>query len=420
MDYNFLFILLSSSNSKLLKLSYYSIINQTNHNIKYNIILNINSLDNDYYNEVKNEFKDIDIEIIQTISNGKPGMGHNSCLEIFKNKIQYDYLFMIDGDDFLYPTFLSQISKAFQYKNNIDLLAIYGNDSLRTFQDSDISDLYLMNNFYLRLGHFLPKNFHQSTALKNPFTSDILKNGIITVIRILLYSRNFINICNYKNFYCNKCYILDDYIAYLNFINYTKFNNINSLIINSDGIYLYNNLNNNSVSNTYKKYYNDDYLHILSYKSQFNKLQEILGSQWNLDFIDFYQLSLPYNNEELVFSKNNNNNTYSINKTYFDTKKNYIFLIDFAKHIITNFYNNSINIIENYIFKNNTPLNQKKAYDLCIFFINNKVQDRRIFIYLCILYYYFKNNTKFIEYYNKSDYYIYKYKQIINHYKQII
>ena len=32
---------------------------------------------------------------------------------------------MIDGDDLIYPTFLSQISKAFEYKNNLDILSIY-------------------------------------------------------------------------------------------------------------------------------------------------------------------------------------------------------------------------------------------------------------------------------------------------------
>ena len=39
---------------------------------------------------------------------------------------------MFDGDDLVYPTFLSQISKAFDYENNLDILSIYGNDSLRT------------------------------------------------------------------------------------------------------------------------------------------------------------------------------------------------------------------------------------------------------------------------------------------------
>ena len=86
MNYKFLITLLSSSNSKLLKLSYNTIINQYKHNIDYTIILVINTLDNQYYKEVCEEFKNKDIEIIETQSNGKPGKGHNSLFEIFDKK----------------------------------------------------------------------------------------------------------------------------------------------------------------------------------------------------------------------------------------------------------------------------------------------------------------------------------------------
>ena len=107
----FLITLLSSSNEKLLKLSYNSIIKQLNHYLNYTIILVINTLNNTYINDVKKEFENINIEIIETQSNGKPGMGHNSLFTIFKNKPQYDYLIPIDGDDFLYPYALQQLSK---------------------------------------------------------------------------------------------------------------------------------------------------------------------------------------------------------------------------------------------------------------------------------------------------------------------
>ena len=40
-------------------------------------------------------FKDINVEIIETKSNGKPGMGHNSLFEIFKNNVQYDTRFLL-------------------------------------------------------------------------------------------------------------------------------------------------------------------------------------------------------------------------------------------------------------------------------------------------------------------------------------
>ena len=56
-NHNFLITLLSSSDEKLLKLSYESVLNQINHNINYNIVLIINTLDTNYYNQVIQDLK---------------------------------------------------------------------------------------------------------------------------------------------------------------------------------------------------------------------------------------------------------------------------------------------------------------------------------------------------------------------------
>ena len=82
----FLITILSSSNAELLKLSYNSIISQINHNLDYTIVLIINSLNSNYINDVKTEFINYDVNIIETESNGKPGMGHNSVINYFKEK----------------------------------------------------------------------------------------------------------------------------------------------------------------------------------------------------------------------------------------------------------------------------------------------------------------------------------------------
>ena len=84
MKKKFILFILTSSNEKLLKISYNSAINQKNHNLDYSIIIVVNSLDVTYFKKIKIEFENIDVEIIQTPSNGKPGMGHNSCIELFK------------------------------------------------------------------------------------------------------------------------------------------------------------------------------------------------------------------------------------------------------------------------------------------------------------------------------------------------
>ena len=138
----FLITLLTSSNAKLLKLVYNSIINQKNHYINYSIVIVVNTNNISYYDIVCEEFKSIDVEIIETKSNGKPGMGHNSLFHIFKNKSQYDYLIPIDGDDFLYPYALHQLSKTIT-KQNPDILVLQGNDLLSFYNDLSVLQIYI-------------------------------------------------------------------------------------------------------------------------------------------------------------------------------------------------------------------------------------------------------------------------------------
>ena len=58
MNKKFLLCILSSSNEKLLKLSYLSALNQTHHNIDYNIIIIVNSINPTYFNSVKKDDQD--------------------------------------------------------------------------------------------------------------------------------------------------------------------------------------------------------------------------------------------------------------------------------------------------------------------------------------------------------------------------
>ena len=111
--------ILSSFNEYILLETYNSIKNQIDTKINYDIIIIVNSLNKTYYNDVNEKFKNIDVEIIETKSNGKPGMGHNSCIELFKIKKEYDYLIPIDGDDYLYPYALKQLEKILIYNPDI-------------------------------------------------------------------------------------------------------------------------------------------------------------------------------------------------------------------------------------------------------------------------------------------------------------
>ena len=225
-------------------------------------------------------------------------------------------------------------------------------------------------------------------------------------------SRKFVENNVNTQLYCEKCNILDDYRFYLNFIDNILNKNMNGLVINSDHIYLYNNINNNSVSKINQSKFNNDYKFIINYLDDFKHLNKIV-TNWKLDFIDFYNLT-PVFNEELELI-DNNNGSYSLNKNNLDIKKNYIYLIDFANNIASKYYKLCINNIEDYLFTN---LNKTKAFDLCLFLVNNKIYDRKLFIYTAICYYYTNNVDKTIEFIDKSDYLVNKYKVLSDFYKQ--
>ena len=75
--------------------------------------------------------------------------------------------------------------------------------------------------------------------------------------------------------------------------------------------------------------------------------------------------------------------------------------------------------IEYYLFSNLNQENKNKAFNLCSFLLNNYINDRKLFIYISILYFYKDDKNNFIKYYEKSDYFIHKYSVLYDYYKSI-
>ena len=205
-NYKFLITILSSSNEKLLKLVYNTIVNQNNHNLFYTIVIVINSINPLYYSNVCKEFENINVEIIQTQSNGKPGMGHNSVFKIFYSKKIYDYLINIDGDDFLYPYALHQLSKILIYNPTV---VVGGNEDYIC----NFKDLYNINDCYdLNYKYFIYTQ--PNIPIKKTF--DLYNNG--TAFRLVLLSKSIFD-HNISKYYCEESSVFDDYLFYLHVIN---------------------------------------------------------------------------------------------------------------------------------------------------------------------------------------------------------
>lgn len=388
MNKKFLITLLTSNNEKLLKLSYETVINQKNHDLDYDVIIVVNSLNVDYYNNVCEEFSDYDVEIIETESNGKPGKGHNSVMNIFKNHKQYDYLIPIDGDDFLYPYALHQLEKSL--KEEPDILVLQGNDVLCWNNKSECSsDIYLNNGFYLTKQHDYEINKWSSNkelVNRNPFK----ESTFITPIRNILCSRKLLDE-NINKYYCEECYILDDYLFYLHFINIFIKKNLKISVINSNHIYLYNDLNINSVSNIYKL--DNDYKSIKSYEKDFVYLNNEFGKLWN-------NLELPFKYENPPFKETfngyvvDNNEVQIVNYDLYLYNINTKYCIDFANKIVNELYKIFKDNCDYYLCNNMFS----KSYELCEKLISNGIYDRELFNYYCISAYFLKEYNIIYEY----------------------
>lgn len=377
----FLITLLTSSNSKLLKVVYNSILNQKNHYINYTIVIVVNSKNVSYYEEVCKEFTNIDIEIIQTQSNGKPGMGHNSLFQVFKNKIQYDYLIPIDGDDFLYPYALHQLSKSI-ISHNPDILVLQGNDLLSFYNDSTCStDIFLNNCFYLIKQDEYPDNkwkYNNKNLNINPFQEDYF----ITPVRLILCSRNIFKL-NISKYYCEDSNVIDDYLFYLHFINIYINKLLNVYIINSNHIYLYNDLSITSVHNTLDL--SDDYKYIRNYKHLFSSVIEFFNNNWDVLKLPFLYIEPPFDDKYINYNVVNNYIQICDYNLYLDNI-NTKYIVDFANKLVIDIYN---------VFKKNIDLwlcsNDYKAYILCKKLIDNNISDREIYAFICV---YAKLNKK--------------------------
>ena len=71
---------------------------QKDHELLYGVHVVINSQDSDFTSEISKYCEDSEIEYSITQSDGTPGNGKNSVLEIFQNS-DYTHLSQLDGDD---------------------------------------------------------------------------------------------------------------------------------------------------------------------------------------------------------------------------------------------------------------------------------------------------------------------------------
>ena len=333
----YLLTILCSSKLDLLKLCFESANNQINFT-DYDIYIVINTLDEIFYNQVIQHFKNHTYnklkKIIRTDSNGKPGKGHNSLLEIFKRETNYEYLLILDGDDFYYPCAIERINQI-KNKTNFDVCLLYGNTKI--IKNTNISNnnnkSYDINTNY----------FFDEICKINKISSDY-NNVLATPCRLISLNREIFKL--YNKLYDEDMKTYDDYYTFLLIYNLYKNNDFNELDyikianINDTNIYLYNTFNDNSVSKNdclehdlnisikLKNELNIDNLHC----EKINIYSNLIDNLNNDKILEHFYKSIIQNtlrfNIDLNISNNNNNNCRKkiiffdlTNWTYNDFKK---------------------------------------------------------------------------------------------------
>lgn len=88
-------------------------------------IIVVNSTNPNYFQEVLR--LKLPYPVIKTESNGLPGKGKNSCLDLFL-KSDCDFISQIDGDDLLYPSYLKSLYNHIKQFPSIDVLGVIPTD----------------------------------------------------------------------------------------------------------------------------------------------------------------------------------------------------------------------------------------------------------------------------------------------------
>jgi glycosyltransferase involved in cell wall biosynthesis len=281
--------ILTSYDIELLKRAIESVKNQYKINIEYDTKIIVNTLKEGYYEQVK-ELYENEYEVIETESNGSPGKGHNSVLNLFEKYTQYSHLITIDGDDLFYPCAFQQLVKAID--SNVDILHLMINDYV-SFIKKEIRHVDLKGKFRLYSSFDDEQNWWNSIKVKNP-----LKNPIHvckTPARIIFCSRKIFD-TNIKITYDEECTLYDDYIAFLSLCENYFENKLNVVATSNSYIYCYNAVNPESASRRFKKEKEESIIFKEKAK-KYSKTLESFGTEdnWNLKKLKFQKFGKPDN-----------------------------------------------------------------------------------------------------------------------------
>ena len=175
---------------------------QIDHNLDFELCVVINTKNDDFKNEMIEYCESLGIRYVVTKSDGTPSTGKNSVFTVF-DKTDCTHLIQIDGDDFLYPTFLKHIERHLTKYPNTDVLGILPCDSIYRNKEEGFHDL----NCGLYAGLWGTNYSPWSGWIPFDVDSIFSENNKGNLSRLMLFSRAIPN----KFFYDPEQIIGEDY-----------------------------------------------------------------------------------------------------------------------------------------------------------------------------------------------------------------
>jgi len=225
----------------------------------------VNTLDEVFYQDVIREFgynkHDKLKKIIRTESNGFPGKGHNSVLDIFYKNYKYDYLIKLDGDDFLFPTAIERINNV-QVTENSDVISLLGNCSVintgfnysKEYKRDPDTNIRVMD-YKIQMGFEIKE---VGNIMQIDESINTLDGG--TPMRLLCLNRKILD--KYKKLYNEDMFKCVDIEYCVIFYRELYEPNYKITHLTDPYVYLYNGINENSVTTKHDNvefaYYNDE------------------------------------------------------------------------------------------------------------------------------------------------------------------
>lgn len=149
-----------------------------------------NTLDESYIAKAQEVANNFEWDFYITESNGKPGKGKNSVLDIFThNYIDFEYLLLMDGDDFLYPSALQLLERI--TRTHPDVVGLQTNDIIERVEYQGMPKCDIAHGRHLYSWHDVQENLYAKPEYWNRVVRDNRKLGEhSTPDRIILFSHN--------------------------------------------------------------------------------------------------------------------------------------------------------------------------------------------------------------------------------------